>query len=393
MKITKYLIPLVLLFAVVFSFSACSSAEKSEVEDVIKKDLDLLKNVDSDTTAMYIAELSPDSSDTSELSQKIKDVFTLFFQNFDYKILKTDIDSKKGTATSKIRIETLDAKTLAKDFATDHLSAEILAAASQTANTVNYDSVEQRYLTLYQLLTTNEYDTVEIETTVDLKKNSEGNWEIQRTYPLENSLVGGLMTYLSDPVILGPDSTLDIYLNSIKTMDKTQIESYLGLDTLYSADETYKKSIADALVDQLQNSFDYQIQDYEINGYTATVPVTITTFDSDSIVSEYNEMLEKYLATPEAVIDGASRRYEVAQQYLLEAIRNNEKTVDNQATFTLINDGFTWHLQDSSQDLGMAVLGTMGDAEFSNAIQVKSETEDNSSSTDDSYNYYSDENY
>ncbi len=383
MKVTKYLLPLVLLFTVL-TLVSCSSAERTEAEDAIKEELDLLKNVDSETTARYISELSPEFSNSNEISQKITDVFTLFFQNFDYKILNTDVDSQKGIATSKIRIKTLDAQKLAQDFASSHLNDEILAIANQTPNTNNLDSVEQRYLLLYQLLTSNEYDSVEIDTIVELKRSEENIWEIQRTYSLENDLVGGLMTYLSDPNILTPDATLEVYLKSFKTMDDVQIKNYLGINSLFSSDEITKNTIADALVEQILNSFDYEIKKPEISGYNATVPVIITTFDSDSIISEYKKNLDTYISTPQAVIDGASARYEIAQQYLIEAIRNNDKTIQREVVFHLVNDVTAWHLEDNSNELGYAILGTMADSDFSESMQIDTETEgDDASDSDD----------
>lgn len=53
------------------------------------------QNLDSETTMQYISyqELFPDSDDSTKLSADIKEVFSLFFQNFDYKILGISVDS------------------------------------------------------------------------------------------------------------------------------------------------------------------------------------------------------------------------------------------------------------------------------------------------------------
>lgn len=96
MKIAKRLIP-VLLVILVITGIACSHADKTEVEKVIISELDLLKNLDSETTHKYISykELFPDATEDTELSDDIKEVFSLFFQNFDYKILDIDVDNEK----------------------------------------------------------------------------------------------------------------------------------------------------------------------------------------------------------------------------------------------------------------------------------------------------------
>ena len=48
-------------------------------------------------------------------------------------------------------------------------------------------------------------------------------WEIQRSHSLENDLVGGLISYLSDNDILSPEETLTVYLNTLKSMDTRQM--------------------------------------------------------------------------------------------------------------------------------------------------------------------------
>ena len=42
-------------------------------------------------------------------------------------------------------------------------------------------------------------------------------WEIQKSQSLENDLVGGLISYLSDNNLLSPEETLTIYLNTLKS--------------------------------------------------------------------------------------------------------------------------------------------------------------------------------
>lgn len=51
--------------------------------------MDRLKDLDSKTTQKYISykEMFPDATENTELSDEINNVFSLFFQKFDYKIL------------------------------------------------------------------------------------------------------------------------------------------------------------------------------------------------------------------------------------------------------------------------------------------------------------------
>ncbi len=81
-------------------------------------------------------ELFPDSDDNTELSDDIKEVFSLL-QNFDYKILDISIDQDQETASAHLRLTTLDSQALAKDFITQSLKDEILKAASSEKSTDN----------------------------------------------------------------------------------------------------------------------------------------------------------------------------------------------------------------------------------------------------------------
>ena len=209
MKTVKYLLAFFFVFLAV-SVCGCSYSAKTSAEKAIKKDLDLLKNLDSETTMKYISyqELFPDSDDNTELSDDIKEVFSLFFQNFDYRILNVSTDQNQETASAQLRLTTLDAQALARDFVSQSLQDEILKAASGDEDTEeNENSLEQRYLRLHKLLKNNSYKTVDRNASIQLinhGSSSNPNWEITHSYSLENDLVGGLITYLSDPDLVPP---------------------------------------------------------------------------------------------------------------------------------------------------------------------------------------------
>ena len=102
MKITKGLLPFLLfIFMSVTLLTGCSHVDKTDVEAVITNELDLLKNLDSATTQKYVSykELFPDMTQEIELSKEVKEVFSLFFQDFDYKIQNVDVDNDKKKPT------------------------------------------------------------------------------------------------------------------------------------------------------------------------------------------------------------------------------------------------------------------------------------------------------
>ena len=363
MKTVKHLLAFLMIILLSVFLCSCSQSAKAHAEKAIKKDLDLLKNLDSETTMQYISyqELFPDSDDSTKLSADIKEVFSLFFQNFDYKILDISVDSDEKNASAQLKLTTLDAEALASDFVSASLQEEILETASGKEND-NGNSLEQRYLLLYKLLKNNTYSSVERNTSIQLNNlgsSSEPDWEITHSSSLENDLVGGLITYLSDPDLVPPAETLTVYLKTLHEMDVKQMANYLGLDSILNTSDSAKNAIASALMEQFHSCFNYKISSTSVSGYLAEVDAELTTFDSNSILTQYEKELNTYLASADAVIDGSQKRYNKSHELLLDSIRNNQATITATATFHLTNDGASWKLENAGTELGNAIFGTL----------------------------------
>lgn len=363
MKTVKHLLAFLMIILLSVFLCSCSQSAKAHAEKAIKKDLDLLKNLDSETTMQYISyqELFPDSDDSTKLSADIKEVFSLFFQNFDYKILGISVDSDEKNASAQLKLTTLDAEALASDFVSASLQEEILETASGKEND-NGNSLEQRYLLLYKLLKNNTYSSVERNTSIQLNNlgsSSEPDWEITHSSSLENDLVGGLITYLSNPDLVPPAETLTVYLKTLQEMDVKQMANYLGLDSILNTSDSAKNAIASALMEQFHSCFNYKISSTSVSGYLAEVDAELTTFDSNSILTQYEKELNTYLASADAVIDGSQKRYNKSHELLLDSIRNNQATITATATFHLTNDGASWKLENAGTELGNAIFGTL----------------------------------
>lgn len=363
MKTVKHLLAFLMIILLSVFLCSCSQSAKAHAEKAIKKDLDLLKNLDSETTMQYISyqELFPDSDDSTKLSADIKEVFSLFFQNFDYKILGISVDSDEKNASAQLKLTTLDAEALASDFVSASLQEEILETASGKEND-NGNSLEQRYLLLYKLLKNNTYSSAERNTSIQLNNlgsSSEPDWEITHSSSLENDLVGGLITYLSDPDLVPPAETLTVYLKTLQEMDVKQMANYLGLDSILNTSDSAKNAIASALMEQFHSCFNYKISSTSVSGYLAEVDAELTTFDSNSILTQYEKELNTYLASADAVIDGSQKRYNKSHELLLDSIRNNQATITTTATFHLTNDGASWKLENAGTELGNAIFGTL----------------------------------
>lgn len=363
MKTVKHLLAFLMIILLSVFLCSCSQSAKAHAEKAIKKDLDLLKNLDSETTMQYISyqELFPDSDDSTKLSADIKEVFSLFFQNFDYKILGISVDSDEKNASAQLKLTTLDAEALASDFVSASLQEEILETASGKEND-NGNSLEQRYLLLYKLLKNNTYSSAERTTSIQLNNlgsSSEPDWEITHSSSLENDLVGGLITYLSDPDLVPPAETLTVYLKTLQEMDVKQMANYLGLDSILNTSDSAKNAIVSALMEQFHSCFNYKISSTSVSGYLAEVDAELTTFDSNSILTQYEKELNTYLASADAVIDGSQKRYNKSHELLLDSIKNNQATITATATFHLTNDGASWKLENAGTELGNAIFGTL----------------------------------
>ena len=364
MKMARAVISFLLVILAAFAVIGCSHTDKAEVKEVITNELNLLKNLDTDTVQKYVSynELFPDVPEETRLSTEVEEVFSLFFKDFDYKILGINVDKNHKTASAKLRLSTIDTKALAKDFDISHLEDAILQdAGSHDTEDTSSDTLESRYLILNELLKNNQYKTVKTDCTMELRNTGteSENWEIVRTHDLENQLVGGLMTYLSDSDLLSPEETLTVYLNTLKKMDLDQMSDYLGIESLLNAPDEAKSSIASALIEQVHNNFDFKITGSDIQSYRATVEAELTTFDSNAILKAYQAELEEYLASPDAVIDGSQKRYNKSLELLLKNIENNTATTTSAVSFHLINDGVSWKLQDDGQAIGEGIFGNL----------------------------------
>ena len=327
MNINKHLI---LLFSVLFFLfavsvsSGCFRKNESDVKSVVRNELDQLKNLDSETTQKYIpyTELFPDATENTDLTDEINETFSLFFRKFNYKISDVIVGTANHSATVSVKLTTIDSKVLARDFKAELLRTQITESAQAQKGNIKDSSrsLEAHYLILNHLLNTNGYDTAETDCNIQLVNtgnDKKEKWKIQRTNSLEDDLVGGLIADLANPDILSPEDTLTVYLDTLEKLDLQEMSSYLGVGNIMNTSDSSRNSIAAALAEQIHKNFKYLIKSSSENGYNATVTTEITTFDSDSILSEYQSKLDKYLASADAVIDGSQKRHEKSLSLLL----------------------------------------------------------------------------
>ena len=330
-----------------------ANSEKKQVKEAVVSEFNQLKNLDPDTVQQYLVSegLFLDASTSQASSSTIEEVASLFFKDFDYKILT--IRTGKTEADCSVQITTLDAHILSKDYQKEYLTEAILATAN--GQVPQDTSLEQRYLLLKDLIQNRTYQTVSNSCTIHLRK-TEKEWQIQKDQNLKNELVGGFISAIANPYLLTPAETTDIYFHTLKNMDASQMYNYLGLTGLLDNSDENSQAVAAALLDQMRACLDYRIVDSQDNGSMATVNTEITSFSCTEILSQYNKKTDEYLSTPEALIDGPQGRLEKCNQILLDCNTGNTATQSQSIPLTLINDGVSWKLQSNVQ-LGTALFG------------------------------------
>ena len=112
--------------------------------------------------------------------------------------------------------------------------------------------------------------------------------------------------------------------------------------------------------------------------------LSITSFDSDAILSAYQKQLDQYLATAEAVIEGSEGRLAKSQEFLLDAINSNEGTATSEVTLNLTNDGVDWNVELGSE-IGKALFGNLSTDTASTVNEDSGYTEDEEYCEDEDY--------
>lgn len=341
------LIPLIVIF--ILSIRACSTAYGPE--KALRRELDLLKESGS-TLLSEVSDdiLSPKDASSIPYAEEADDIFPLYFQNFNYRI--RDIRVEKGTkrAYAKADLRTMDARSFCRDYRLMEIRERLLYGDTGPVSA-------RRYRIFQSLLTREQYQTMDTEYTICLQETEDG-WEIIRTEALENALTGGLISCLSDPMILTAGETLEVSLKTIREMDQEQFCTFLGIGPVLSGSDEEREEIARALCIQAHQFFDYQLVSERREGYQAEIDVQIQSFDYFSILSSYYEAYEKYMNSAQAVIDGEEIRARTCIQLLLKSIQENSAVKDHQVQFHLTNDGEAWKIPDFETVLGETFFGS-----------------------------------
>lgn len=348
----------ILMAAAIILFYTPDSYERDPVR-LVRHELSVLKNTDSASLDTYVSyqDLFPSETSDKSISREIREIFSSFYDSFEYKILDVQKDSQ--TAEITVQLTTLDGRQLAHEYSKATLSNQIQNSA--TPSRVEF-SLEDCYLLLASVLKNGSFDTVTSQYTIALRE-SEGKWKILDATSLQEALTGYFSTYVSDPYLLTPSETVEVYLETLGNFDMEQLTRYFSLDQLFSGDAEYKRSISQALAQQLLEYLDYSITGETIseNGTSAAVSLNLTSCDCYAIMENYQEQVLAYTRTAQALQDGIGGRLTKANDLLISCITENRKSAATTLEVQLENDGSNWKFK-LNDAFSEALLGNIREA-------------------------------
>ena len=353
----------VLLFTVFF-LTGCHS---SKAEKAVISELELIKQLDEETIRSFISYEDMMSSDakTSSIGEETTEAVQLFFKHFDYRILSSS--TSKEQASVKVRLTNLDMKSLAHDL---YLSLSARSADPRTS--VPALTMRDYFSLLGSVLKTHTYKIISSDTTIELTKLSDGSWSIQNTSDLEDALVGGFITYLKDKDLVSPEEIVPLTFDCFLKFTPADWISYLNMDDIFQTGSSLSSSLDQEVASQISRYFRYQIVSSSIDGNHATVIVTVTSLNLESILEDYRQKLLSYASTTEAIRATDQELAEKTAQLLLTSLKANDATFSQNIEVHLVNNGFSWSVQ-LDETFTDAVLGNS--AKAAAALTGETETE------------------
>lgn len=331
----------------------CSS---DKPEHAVRKELDLIKELDESTIKAFISyeDMMSSKSSGSDIGSETTKAVQLFFKNFDYKITKTT--ATENSATVHAEIKNLDTHALARDVCLTIVQQNTAAESSGSMTLNSYFQI------LGSVLESHDYKLVTHHAEIELL-HSEDGWVIQNTSQLEDDLVSGFITYLKDPYLVTPEEIITVVLEGLIGKTAEEWRAYLNMNDIFSTySQNYEKTDL-ALAEQLHKHISYRIlsvkEDKE--NKSALAKLCITSLDMEQVLKKYQEFLIDYAETTESVRATPSELADETALLLEKALKENNATIDTNVDVKFLNNGSTWEMQ-LNEDFTNALLGNAGTA-------------------------------
>lgn len=361
--------PFLLMFFLLFSFFSLTGCSRDTPQRAVKKELNLIKELDENTIKAFVSyeDMMNSSSSKSDIGSETTEAVKLFFKNFNYKIKHASIEDNH--ATVHVAITNLDTHALAKDVC--------LALVQKSTGSSGEEMTLNSYFALLgDVLSKNTYKTTATDADIELLHTEDG-WMLQNTDQLEDDLVSGFISYLKDPYLVTPEEMITVVLEGLMEKSPDEWKSYLNMQDIFSTySQNYEKT-DDALAVQLSKHISYKIlsvtEDQEQE--SASAKITITSLDMKSVLKRYQELLMNYASTTESIRASSSELADETASLLAQALAENTDTTDTEVTIHFTNNGSSWEMQ-LNEDFTNALLGNAGAAiqAFQNGSEDLSES-------------------
>lgn len=340
----------VLLVVLFFSWNA---GRQNRPEQVVRNDLNRIRELDADTIQSFVSYENLINSDltSSAPDDKTVEAVSLFFKNFNYKIIQKQTEG--DTASVTVRITNIDMHALASDLIRAILTESVdIYTDSNDRQTDNY------YELLCDTLSSKTYETKNTTAVFQLRKDASG-WVILADPELENALVSGFISYINDPHLLPVSEILSIHLDAFRELSPEQWADYLAADDIFALyNEEYSHKIDEEYISQLANAFDYEIIKCTEEEQSAEAVVRIYSVNMSNVLAAYKEKLLAYAQTTRSLRDDSVSFSNETSRLLLESLRENDKTTGTDVTIHMRNTGKLWEIQ-FDESFTNALMGDM----------------------------------
>lgn len=329
----RHLSGLILLICSALYLSGCGYAGP---EKAVRKELDYIQKLDEEKISSFLSydDILASSNLSLEAGPDTTEAIRLFFKDFKYHIVSST-QAKDGSAASvTVSLTNLNARELAKD-----LCREIYRDSLSYSHS-DYD-IHSAFTLIKDCLEHHDYPKA--TTTVTFQLSSDHDvWTIQNSPELEDQLVGGLVSALSDPYLLSPEDILDLTLAPFRDFTAQDWQNYLNISDVFATGTDQADTIDQLLFQQIASFFDYQITDVVQDGDDAKVTVNITSLDLNAVVESCLGPLRDYGTSTESIRDSAEEFNQKTADILIHALEENTSSTLTPVTILLHNDGHTW---------------------------------------------------
>ncbi len=351
-------IPAILVLQIALACFLCAlhSRYAGSPSQTVRRELDLIRNLDDDTIQSYVSygSLLNSRLSSGETGSDSAEAVTLFFKNFKYHILDEQIDGAQ--AVVNVSITNIDMHQLAQDLCTRLLQESVsLYPQNEASTTGDY------YRLLRDTLAGNTYSTVTTTACFHLQKGDSG-WEILSDEKLEDELVSGFISSVNDPYILPAVKVLSLHLDALKALTPEQWAEYLSIDDVFATCNTdYSGLIDEEYIRQLATDFDYEILRCTENGDTAEAAVRITSIDMSNVLTAYRKHLVAYAATTRSLRDSEVEFSNTTARLLLQSLQENDRSASTDINIIFHNNGSVWEIT-FDNEFTNALMGNMSGA-------------------------------